>query len=204
VSTKFITIDSSDFDRLTNALDQGEIITPEFVRDTLEETSQELIRSIQAGFIRQADPDGRKWPKNPEWWQLVKGHKKANIGIQPTSSQTGPFIYEKSKKHMKDSIKYSIKDGNAGGLSMESTIEYEEEARERAKHTQEGGRVEFKKKSRASGQVFTYIVNVIARPHMALANWSRHPFAGTGDVKMVEAIWLEAITNQIENFIARI
>jgi hypothetical protein len=200
-----INIDFSSFQRATNALDDGDIIASQVVREALEESTQEIIRSIETGFLKGKSPSGTRWKKNPDWWQNIKGHKKPNIGLntQPFSV----FVYPKSNKHLKDSLVYDIQEGSGG--NMKSTITYQESGGNSLAHStplkaailEEGGLHSFKVKNKRTGNEYSYMVNVVARSHFGLAtNWTRHPFSGKDDVKMVEDIFNEHISEAMEKF----
>jgi hypothetical protein len=204
IGTRFITIKSDDIDKFRESFSDNKIFTPDFIQRTLEETAKEIIRSIEIGFIKQRDPEGRPWKKNPKWWRRIKGHEKANIGVPVGMAQSGIWQVEQSKKHMKDSLKYTIKMGKESGLSREAVIEYEPAARKRAKDTQEGRVVRFTKKNKITGSEFTYLVKVVKRPHMGLATWARHPMYGTDDVGVAAHIWGDAISDAIERFISKL
>jgi hypothetical protein len=209
MSVFVINVDFSGFQRATSALDDGDIITKQVLHNALEESTQELIRSIETGFVRGKSPSGIKWKKNPDWWQTLKGHNKPNIGLNKQPSSI--FIYPKSNRHLKDSLGYSIQEST--GTSMKSTIKYKESGgnslahstNEKANILQKGGRTQFKIKNKKTGNEYSFIVNVIARSHFGIAtNWSRHPFSGKNDVNMIRDIFVEHISDAMEKFVNKI
>ena len=143
-----------------------DIFTEDAQELLLEKCANEILFSLQQGYYKQKSPTGETWPENPEWWQILKKHTMANIGLSIGSGFVGP--YTAHTKHMKDSMVKTI-----DMSQKQATITFLDEAKMRAFITNYGSD------------------NVQKREHFGFATWNRHP-QGT-DVEVCEKIIQEII-----------
>ena len=148
-------------------------------RQALTDSGQIIQNSTKVGFLREVDPGGKSWPKNPEWYLVMKGNAAVLTG--PTSKTIPRGKYSKkyefaniNRKRMRNSLVQ-----NVFGTSK-VIVQYDKEAQKRANITQYGGKSVMVLNPIAGGKVKKLNINVQKRPHLGVAE--KYPrFGGKSD-----------------------
>lgn len=148
-------------------------IRREQLRQAMEDSLQIIMLSTLAGYTQKSAPDGTPWAPNAPWYKEMKGGGSPNTGPVSRTIMGGPFAatheFESvNVKRMRNSL---MKTNNV----TRGIVEYEEQARDRARLTQRGGRHEFAivvKQGMGTGRL-AFDVDIVERPHLGIATYAR-------------------------------
>lgn len=155
------------------ALATARDIRRERLRQAMEDSLQIIMLSTLAGYVKREAPDGTPWAPNAPWYSEMKGGAAPNTGPVSRTIQGGPFAatheFESVNiKRMKNSLMKT-------NTVTRGVVEYEEQARDRARLTQRGGRHEFAivvKQGMGTGRL-AFDVDIVERPHLGIATYPR-------------------------------
>lgn len=156
-----IKVDDSSLDSLKKTLSREE------KESALSDAGQVIINSTQVGFVKRTGPDGKEWPKNPEWYSRMK--KGAAVLTGPTTKNIGgplgsryEFLHV-NQQRMKNSLRKTVTQDKV-------VIDYEPQAQKRAELTQFGGEAKMMLASKTGGENIELNLKIQKRPHLGVAD----------------------------------
>lgn len=155
------------------------------LRSAMEDSLQIIMQSTLMGFVKKQAPDGTPWLPNAPWYKTMKGGNKPsspNIGPVSRTIQGGPFAktHEFERVNTKRMMQSLMKENS----TTRGTVRYEQQARERAAKTQQGGQSEFAIISKSTGGRLAFDVRAVERPHLGIATVPR--IGGRTDAEWIE------------------
>lgn len=167
------------------------------LRQAMEDSLQIIMLSTLAGFVKRESPDGTPWSPNPQWYADMKGQSTPLTGPVSKNIQGGPFAgtheFESvNVKRMKNSL---MKTNN----TTRGVVEYEEQAKPRARLNQHGGRHELAivvKQGMGTGRL-SFPVHIMERPHLGIADYPR--ISPRTDAEWVEFYFGEQVDIQLRD-----
>lgn len=134
-------------------------------KGALEDCATIFENSTKVGYLKHITPGGAPWPKNPEWWQKMKGHSSPLTGVTAggVSKPSPPWVVKGNREQMKNQLQHKVSQTTA-------TIFYKRSAAERAAINQRGGITDMEVFHFLNpGIKVTWRVNVQAREHLGIA-----------------------------------
>lgn len=169
---------------------------PDDVKKTILRDSAQLFEnSTKAGYLRQIDPEGKQWKKNPKWVQDIKGQDTPLTGPLTTRIKGGRLsgkykLKKVNTERMKNSLISKV-DAN------QAVIEYKRSAYNRAKINQYGGKSAMVFESLTGGKDKRLSVIVQRRVHLGIAkDFYRIP--GGTDPDLINEIAGQHLTRYLE------
>jgi len=161
----------------------------------LRDSAQVIINSTRAGFLRGVGPDGRNWPENPEWYQVMKGTTRVLYGPTSSSVHGGSWannweFAEVNDRRMIDSMTVSVSGRSA-------VVSFEPEVIDRAELNEEGGESTMMLRSTAGRPNMEIDINVRARPILGIAVDFARLGSRTDDEHII-SIWSDLWDDAIE------
>ena len=137
-------------------------------RQALNDSGQIIQNSTKIGYLRSIDPEGKSWPKNPEWYLIMKGNAAVLTGPASKTIPRGKYSkkYEfasVNRKRMKNSLVQNVFG------SSKVIVQYDKEAQKRANINQVGGKSVMVLKPVGGGKEKKLNINVQKRPHLGVA-----------------------------------
>lgn len=162
------------------------------VKGALEDCATIFENSTKAGFIMQRDPQGKRWARNPLWWERMKGQSTPLVGVTAgtQSKPSPPWVASGNREHMKNALMHRV-------TRTSAIVYYKGSVEDRAAINQAGGITEMEvfHFSRPDIKII-WKVRIQKREHLGIAE-SFKRIGGKTDPDHFEEMFLRKIERAI-------